>query len=49
MIISIIVKIIIGWLLLQYVPVWLKLKGTIAMIIKVVGVLVIFSALLALV
>ena len=44
--ISTAVKILIGWILIDKVPSWLNLRGIIATIIKVVGVLVIISALL---
>lgn len=40
------VRILIGWLLIDKVPGWLGLRGIIATIIKVIGVLVILSALL---
>jgi hypothetical protein len=45
-IISTIVQLLIGWILIQYVPYWLKLKGGFAMIVKVVGVVVFIGALL---
>lgn len=44
--ISTAVKILIGWILMEKVPFWLNLRGTIATIIKVIGVLIIISALL---
>lgn len=44
--ISTAVRILIGWLLVEYVPKWLSLKGIINTIIKVIGVLFILSALL---
>lgn len=40
------VRILIGWLLIDKVPFWLNLRGIIATIIKVIGVLIIISALL---
>lgn len=40
------IKILIGWLLVDRIPNWLNLSGIIATIIKVIGVLVILSALL---
>ncbi len=46
-IISTLVRILIGWLLIDKVPAWLNLNGIFAMIIKVIGVIVILSALLA--
>ena len=47
--ISTAVKILIGWILIDKVPFWLNLSGIIATIIKVIGVLIIISALLDLV
>lgn len=44
--ISTVVKILIGWILIDKVPSWLNLSGIIATIIKVIGVLIIISALL---
>ena len=44
--ISTAVKILIGWILIDKVPSWLNLCGVIATIIKVIGVLIIISALL---
>lgn len=41
------IRIVIGWLLIDRVPAWLNLHGIIATIIKVIGVLIIISALLA--
>ena len=40
------VRILIGWILIDRVPVWLNIRGTIATIVKVIGVLIIISALL---
>ena len=40
------VRIIIGWLLIERVPAWLNIRGIVATILKVIGVLVIISALL---
>lgn len=45
-VISTLVKIVIGWILIDKVPSWLNLRGIIATIIKVIGVLIIISALL---
>lgn len=47
LLISTAVRVIIGWILIDRVPAWLGLSGIIAMIIKVIGVLIIISALLA--
>lgn len=40
------IRILIGWLLIEKVPTWLNIRGIIATIIKVIGVLIIISALL---
>lgn len=40
------VRILIGWLLIDRVPAWLNIRGIVAKILKVVGVLIIISALL---
>ncbi len=45
--ISTAVRILIGWILIDKVPAWLGLRGFIATLIKVIGVLIILSALLA--
>ncbi len=44
--ISTAVKILIGWILIDKVPGWLNLNGIISTIIKVIGILIIISALL---
>ena len=40
------IRILIGWLPIERVPVWLNIRGIIATILKVIGVLIIISALL---
>lgn len=40
------VRILIGWLLIERVPAWLNIRGIVATILKVIGVLLIISALL---
>ena len=40
------VRIIIGWLLIERVPAWLNIRGIVATILKIIGVLIIISALL---
>ena len=45
--ISTVMRILIGWLLIERVPYWLNLSGVIATIVKVIGVLIIISAFLA--
>lgn len=44
--ISTAIRILIGWILIDRVPTWLSLRGIISTIIKVIGVLIIISALL---
>lgn len=41
-----VVRIIIGWLLIEKVPTWLNIRGIVATILKIIGVLIIISALL---
>lgn len=48
MIIKILIRVLIGWILIQYVPSWLKLKGMIRTIVQVIGVVILLSALLQL-
>lgn len=40
------IRILIGWLLIEKVPAWLNIRGIIATILKIIGVLIIISALL---
>lgn len=40
------VRILIGWLLIDKIPTWLSIRGIVATILKVIGVLIIISALL---
>ena len=40
------VRIIIGWLLIERIPAWLNIRGIVATILKVIGVVIIISALL---
>lgn len=40
------VRILIGCLLIERVPAWLNIRGIVATILKVIGVLIIISALL---
>lgn len=40
------VRILIGWLLIERVPAWLNIRGIVATILKIIGVLIIISALL---
>lgn len=42
------IKILIGWLLVTKVPYWLGLSRTFTTVIKIIGVLIIISALLGL-
>lgn len=39
-------RILIGWLLIDKIPAWLSIRGIVATILKVIGVLIIISALL---
>lgn len=43
------VQCIIGWLLIDRVPAWLNIRGVVATILKVLGVIIIISALLSLI
>lgn len=40
------VRILIGWLLIDKIPAWLNIRGIVATILKVIGVLIIISTLL---
>lgn len=40
------ILVLIGWLLIDRVPSWLKIRGFIATILKIIGVLIIIMALL---
>ena len=40
------VRILIGWLLIDKIPAWLSIRGIVATILMVIGVLIIISALL---
>lgn len=40
------VRLIIGWLLIERIPAWLNIRGIAATILKIIGVLIIISALL---
>lgn len=44
-IISTLVQILVGYLFIVYIPRWLNARGVIATILKVIGVLIILSAL----
>lgn len=46
-IITTLVYCIIGWMLIEKVPYWLSLKGFIATIVKIIGILVIIYGLLS--
>lgn len=47
LLISTLVRVLIGWILIEKVPAWLGLRGIIGTIVKVIGVLIIISALLS--
>ena len=40
------IRILIGWLLIERVTVWLNIRGIVATILKIIGVLIIIRALL---
>lgn len=44
--ISTAVRVLIGWILIDKVPAWLGLNGILSKIVKLIGVLIIISALL---
>lgn len=46
-IISTAIQCLIGYLFIAYIPVWLKIRGTFATILKIIGVLIILGALLS--
>ena len=46
-IISTLAQCVIGWLLVDRVPIWLNLNGVIAFIVRLIGVLVIIRAILS--
>lgn len=46
-IISTLIQCLVGWILIEKVPFWLNISGFIATIIKIIGILLIFRALLA--
>lgn len=47
MIISTLIQCLVGWILIDKVPAWLKITGFFATIIKIIGVLIILRALIA--
>ena len=42
-----VIHVLIGWILIEKVPSWLNLRGIIATIIKVIGILIILGAFLS--
>lgn len=40
------IKILVGWIILEKIPLWLNLQGIVSKIIKAIGIFVIISALL---
>lgn len=46
-IISTLIQCLVGWLLIEKVPAWLKISGVFATIVKIIGVLIILRALIA--
>lgn len=47
LIIHTLVECFIGWLCIQKIPSWLNLRGIIATIVKIIGVLIIIGSLLS--
>lgn len=47
MIISTLAQCLVGWILIEKVPDWIRITGFIATIIRVIGVLIILRALIA--
>ena len=41
------IKILIGWVIFDMVPRWLSLKGLVSTIVKIIGVLIMISAITA--
>lgn len=46
--ISAAVQCIIGWLFIDRIPAWLKIRGIVATILRILGVIIIIAALLSL-
>lgn len=46
-IISTLIQCLVGWLFIEKVPLWLRIKGVFATVVKVIGVLIILRALIA--
>lgn len=46
-IINTLIQCLVGWLLIERLPAWLKINGVIATIVKIIGVLIILRALIA--
>lgn len=46
-IISTLIQCLVGWLLIERVPTWLKIDGIFATIVKIIGLLIILRALIA--
>lgn len=42
-----IIQCLLGWLLIEKVPGWLRISGVFALIVRIIGVLIIIRALLA--
>lgn len=47
MLISTLIQCLVGWLLIEKVPAWLKISGFFATIVKIIGILIIIRALIA--
>ena len=47
LIISTLIQCLVGWLLIEKVPAWIKISGFFATVVKIIGVLIILRALIA--
>lgn len=47
MLISTVIQCLVGWIIIEKVPEWLRLTGIFATIIKIIGILIIIRALIA--
>lgn len=48
-IVSLLTQCLIAWLFIIKIPIWLKLKGLIATIVKIIGILILLNAILFLI
>lgn len=47
LLISTLIQCLVGWLLIEKVPAWIKISGFFATVVKIIGVLIILRALIA--